>query len=128
VTIGFQAACYHVWKATPSWTNDLTDTIFLQRANLSYPGGSSLRYERGALNQISVGPDFIYTFSPIQGDVNNDGVVDIFDLRPVGAYYNVQQGDPNWTAASTYDLNGDGIIDITDLGLVAANFGYVYIP
>ena len=129
VTIGFQAACYHVWKATPSWTNDLTDTIFLQRANLSYPGGSSLRYERGgALNQINVGPDFIYTFSPIQGDVNNDGVVDIFDLRPVGAYYNVQQGDPNWTAASTYDLNGDGIIDVTDLRLVAVNFGYVYIP
>jgi hypothetical protein len=87
-----------------------------------------LRYEKGGLNQINIGPDFVYTFSPIQGDVNNDGTVDIFDLRPVGAYYLAKQGDPNWTEASTYDLNGDGMIDVDDLGIVAANFGYTFSP
>lgn len=128
VTIQFQAACHHVWKDAPGWTNDLTDTIFIQSANLSYPTGPKLRYEKGGLNQINVGPDFVYTFSPIPGDVNNDGTVDIFDLRSVAAYYNVKQGDPNWTEASTYDLNGDGIIDITDLRIAAAYFGYTYNP
>jgi hypothetical protein len=128
VTIQFQAACHHVWKDALGWMNDLTDTIYLQSANLSYPTGPKLRYEKGGLNQINVGPDFVYTFSPIQGDVNNDGVVDIFDLRSVAVYYNVKQGDSNWTEASTYDLNGDGIIDVDDLRIVAANFGYTYNP
>jgi uncharacterized repeat protein (TIGR02543 family) len=128
VTVEFQAAYHHVWKSAPDWMNDLTDTIYLQSANLSYPTGPKLRYEKGGLNQINIGPDFVYTFSPIQGDVNNDGTVDIFDLRPVGAYYLAKQGDPNWTEASTYDLNGDGMIDVDDLGIVAANFGYTFSP
>jgi len=128
ITVEFKAACYHVWKSAPGWANDLTDMIFFQWANLSFPSGPDLRYERGGLDQINVGPDFAYTFSPIQGDVNNDGTVGIFDLRTVGAYYLVRQGDPNWTEASTYDLCGDGIVDIFDLTTAAASFGYMYIP
>jgi hypothetical protein len=127
-TIKFRTAFHHVWKSAPGWTNDLTDEIFLQWANASYPSGPDLHYERGDPTQINVGPDFAYTFSPIQGDINNDGTVDIFDLRPVGAYYQVKQGDPNWTEASGYDLNGDGVIDLDDLRIVAANFAYKYIP
>ena len=128
ITVEFKTAYYHVWKNDPGWTNDLTDIVFFQWANLSFPSDPDLRYERGGLDQINVGPDFAYTFSPIQGDVNNDGTVDIFDLRTVGAYYLVRQGDPNWTEASTYDLRGDGIVDIFDLTTAAANFGYTYIP
>jgi hypothetical protein len=128
ITVEFKAAYYHVWKSAPGWANDLTDIIFFQWANLSFPSGPDLRYERGGLDQINVGPDFAYTFSPIQGDVNNDGTVGIFDLRTVGAYYLVRQGDPNWTEASTYDLCGDGIVDIFDLTTAAASFGYMYIP
>ena len=121
ITVKFQAASQHVEHA-------LTGTIFIQRANLSYTTGPILGYERGGLNQINVGPDFTYTFSPIQGDVNNNGTVDIFDLRLVAVYFNAKQGDPNWTEASGYDLNGDGKIDILDAGLVAGNFGYSYVP
>jgi hypothetical protein len=126
IMIIFQAARRQVWKSALDWINDLTDVILLQRASLSYPGGYDLYYARGGMNQINVGPDFAYTFSPIQGDVNNDGTVDIFDLRPAGAYYNVTQGDPSWIAASNYDLNGDGIIDTLDLTKIANNFGYTY--
>lgn len=121
ITVNFQAAFQHVEHA-------FTGTIFIQSANLSYTVGPILGYVRGGLNQINVGPDFAYTFSPIQGDVNNDGTVDIFDLRLVAAYYNAKQGDPNWTAASAYDLNSDGKIDILDAELVAGNYGYSYIP
>jgi uncharacterized repeat protein (TIGR02543 family) len=127
-TLKFRASLHHIWKSAPGWKNDLTDNIFLQWANVSYPTGPDLHYERGDQTQVNVGPDFTYTFSPIQGDVNNDGIVDVYDLRPLGAYYDVKQGDPNWSEASTYDLNGDGIINIEDLKIVEANFQYQYIP
>ncbi len=126
-TIEFQAAFQHVWKNATGWTNDLPGIIFIQSANLSYATGPSLSYERGSPSQISVGPDFMYTFSPIQGDLNNVGTVDIFALRLIAAYVGTNQGDPNWPAASTYDLNGDAKIDILDAEIVAGNFGYSYV-
>jgi len=131
VTITFNATYHHIWKdesTVSGWKNNQTGTIYFQWTNLSYASGPDLRYERGGLNQIDVGPDFTYTFSPIQGDVNNDGTVDIIDLRTVAIYFLVRQGDPNWPAASTYDLNGDEIIDIVDLRTVALNYGYTYVP
>ena len=128
ITITFQACFYHIWKSAANWTNNLTASIFLQWANVSYVSGPALQYERGVLSQVSVGPDFAYTFSPIQGDVNNDGVVNIFDLRTVAAYFGVSQGDPLWPEASVYDLNGDGTINVLDLRLVASNYGYTYVP
>jgi hypothetical protein len=131
LTITFNATYHHMWKDESTvfgWKNIQTGTVYFQWANLSYPSGPDLRYERGGLNQIDVGPDFVYAFSPIRGDVDNDGLVDVFDLRAVAAYYAVEQGDPNWAQASTYDLNGDGIIDIFDLVIVATNYGYTYSP
>ena len=74
----------------------------------------------------TAGSDFIYKFSPVQGDVNNDGTVDITDLRAVAAYYNVREGNPMWAAAAPYDLNLDKIIDIFDIVLVAVKYGYTY--
>ncbi len=128
ITINFKAAYYHVWKSAPGWMNDLTDVIFIQQANLSYASSPDLQYIRGGINQIIVGLDFAYTFSPILGDVDNNGVVDVFDLRTVAGYYMVKQGDPNWPQASTYDLNGDGIVDILDVRTAASNFGHTYVP
>lgn len=128
ITLEFKAAYYHVWKSNPDWTNDLTDAIFFQSANLSSPSGTNLTYERGGLRRIDVGPDYAYTFSPIQGDVNNDGTVDVFDLRIVGAYYGTKVGDPNWAQASNYDLDGDGVITTYDLELVATNYDFTYSP
>jgi hypothetical protein len=127
-SVEFKATYHYVWKSASDWTNDFTDIIFFQWVNLSYPTSPDLRYERGGLNQISVGPDFGYTFSPIRGDVNNDGTVDIIDLHTVATYHLVKQGDPNWPAASTYDLNGDELVDIFDLRTVAQNYGYTYVP
>jgi len=123
LTVTFNATYHHIWKdesTVSGWKNIQTGTIYFQRTNLTYPSGQGLDYERGGLNQIDVGPDFACTFSPIQGDVDNNGTVDIFDLKTVAAYYDQQN--------TTYNLMADSTIDIFDLVAIGANYGYEYSP
>ena len=124
ISIKFQAAYHHIWKdesQVSGWTNDLTGTIYIQRASLSYSGARDVEYEKGTSFDINIDPvEVDYTFSPIRGDINNDGDVDIFDLRTVALYYD-EIHDP-------YDLNGDGTIDIFDLVIIATNYGFEYSP
>lgn len=133
-TMTFQAIFKHIWKAEntmPGWKNNQTGAIFVQWANMSYPGGFDLRYEKGGLNQINVGPNATCTWFPIKGDVNNDGRVDILDLISVANYVNVKQGDPLWPLASKYDLTNVGTekaINVLDMIIVASNYWYVYDP
>jgi hypothetical protein len=84
-----------------------------------------VQYQEGGIEQINVA-ELQYVFSPIEGDVNNDGYVDVFDLRTVGFYYDVDPSNPQWVDAWKYDSNGDNIVDIYDVAVVAANFGYFY--
>jgi chitodextrinase len=129
VTITFNATYHHIWKienTVPDWKNNLTGSIYLQWANLSYEGSPDLSYViGGSQNQIDVGAESTYNFCPIQGDINNDGTVNIYDIRSVAAFYNIKIGDPYWNTASVYDLNGDNIIDIFDLVIVVAKFGTI---
>jgi subtilisin family serine protease len=123
LTVTFNATYHHIWKdesTVSGWKNIQTGTIYFQRTNLTYPSGQGLDYERGGLNQIDVGPDFACTFSPIQGDIDNNGTVDIFDLKTVAAYYDQQN--------TTYNLTADSTIDIFDLVAIGANYGYEYSP
>jgi len=121
LTITFNATYHHMWKDESTvfgWKNIQTGTVYFQWANLSYPSSPDLGYERGGLNQIDVDPDFAYIFSPIQGDIDNNGQVDVFDLRTVGAFYD--------TANPDYNLTGDSTIDIYDLVVIGSNFGFTY--
>ncbi len=98
MTVQFSAAYYRVWKEEskiPGWKNDQIGQIFFQSANLSYSGGGKLHYVKDAMNEITVSSSVTCTFSPIQGDVENNGVVDVFDLRTVAAFYDTKLGDPN---------------------------------
>jgi Divergent InlB B-repeat domain len=121
LTITFNATYYHLWKDESqvlNWKNDQTGTVIIQKANLSYPSSPDLRYERGGIDEIDVGPDYAYIFSPIQGDIDNNGNVEIFDLRTIAALYG--------TVNTTYDLTGDSFIDIFDLVVIARNFSFTY--
>lgn len=53
--------------------------------------------------------------TPVRGDVNGDGQVNIFDLAYVASSFN--------SSAPAADLNGDGRVDIFDLAIVASNYG-----
>jgi hypothetical protein len=57
----------------------------------------------------------------IPGDVNGNGIVDIFDSVILAGAYNSKPGDPNWNPNA--DLNGDGVVDIIDIALIASHFG-----
>ena len=51
----------------------------------------------------------------IDGDINLDGTVNIFDINAVSS---------NWsTAGPQGDANGDGIVNIFDINLISANWG-----
>ena len=127
LTIRFKAAYFHIWKdqltIVPAWQNIQTGFIYIQSATLDYPSPQpDLTYTRGGPdNKINVGADVTYTWSPIQGDVNLDGDVDIFDVRDVSMWYDQNNATYNLTGASN-------LIDIFDLVVVANNFGFDLTP
>jgi hypothetical protein len=124
----FHAAFRWVWRnesLVHGWRNNQNGMIQFNWANLSYFNHEDLQYQEGGSGQITVNM-LQYIFSPIQGDVDNNGDVDVFDLRTIGYYYDVDSSNPQWVDAWKYDSNGDNIIDIFDIAVIAANFGYTY--
>ena len=57
----------------------------------------------------------------MQGDVNGDGVVDVWDISIVSIAYGTFEGQAGYNPVA--DLNTDGIVDIQDLSIVAINLG-----
>ncbi len=62
----------------------------------------------------------------LEGDVTQDGLVDIFDLVTIVIAYGSTPSIISWDARC--DLNGDNVIDVFDLAIVAANFGKEQTP
>ena len=57
----------------------------------------------------------------IPGDVNGDGVVDIYDLSIVSVAYGTFEGQPGYDPDA--DINKDGLVDGRDLATVTVNYG-----
>lgn len=57
----------------------------------------------------------------VPGDVNADGVVDIFDAIILAGLFDEDSFSPNWNM--NVDFNGDEVIDIYDALILASNFG-----
>jgi len=57
----------------------------------------------------------------LMGDVNGDGIVDVFDLIRIGIAFGSRPGEPRWDPDA--DVNNDGIVDVFDLIKVGINFG-----
>ncbi|MFN0136655.1 MAG: LamG-like jellyroll fold domain-containing protein [Phycisphaerae bacterium] len=56
---------------------------------------------------------------PCPGDLNGDGVIDLFDLASLLANF----GTPSGAHGGMGDVTGDGSVDLTDLATLLANFG-----
>lgn len=74
---------------------------------------------------VSPGEEFtLYgrlTPSKESGDTNQDGKIDIWDVRTIAAHFGTREGMSGYNP--DYDLNKDGKIDIWDVRIVASNFG-----
>jgi hypothetical protein len=57
--------------------------------------------------------------TPVPGDANGDGLVDVGDLGILAANYGKSSG-ATWAQG---DFNNDGKVDVGDLGILAANYG-----
>ena len=55
------------------------------------------------------------------GDVNGDGVIDIYDLSLAGKAYGSFIGEPEYDPET--DLNKDGRVDVRDIAVIGKNYG-----
>ncbi|MBU1111070.1 DUF4038 domain-containing protein [Patescibacteria group bacterium] len=100
---------------TGGWQN--WTTITSQTSQVLSSGNHTLTIY---LNGDRFNINWVELVSPTtHGDLNNDGVVDIFDLVIVGSCFGQEAtGD-----CARADANGNGVVDIFDLVMVGGNFG-----
>lgn len=60
----------------------------------------------------------------LMGDINGDGVVDIYDAIILANAYNSKPGSSNWNPNA--DINGDNAVDIYDAIILANHFNQYY--
>jgi len=109
-SIAFQAIYQHMDKTKPP----LTSSLHLSDTKLSDDTGmlpGIPHYTQDGLYRI---------FPTALGDINFDGIVDIFDIAAVAIAFGSKPPNPNWNADA--DLNKDGEIDIFDLVVVALHY------
>jgi hypothetical protein len=105
-TITFKTVAI-VWPDSARNTSlHLYDTVLKTNLGITVPHGTL---------------DGFYQYTPIPGDVNSDGVVNIFDLVIVARAFGTKPGEANWDPKA--DLKRDGLINIFDVVLVAKNYG-----
>jgi parallel beta-helix repeat protein len=107
--VQFNDTIDHIWRTCGN--QNLTAQISFEDAELSFEEGI---IEMGG---ITIPPPLEITITLIRGDVDCNGIVNVFDLRTIAAYYDE-------SAPVKYDLNCDGTIDIFDLVITATNYGY----
>ncbi len=61
------------------------------------------------------------TVQELEGDLNDDCIVDISDIMMVVSAWGMQAGQPGWNPA--LDLDGSGVIDINDIMIVVNHWG-----
>jgi hypothetical protein len=59
----------------------------------------------------------------VNGDINNDGAVNITDLSLLLSSYNNSQSQCLTNSSYTCDLSNDGIINVFDLSIILSNYG-----
>jgi hypothetical protein len=62
-----------------------------------------------------------YEATVLQGDVNQDGVVNLTDFSILAASFGKTSGSAGYDGRA--DLNGDNVVNLTDFSILAANFG-----
>jgi cysteinyl-tRNA synthetase len=56
------------------------------------------------------------------GDYNQDGLVSVNDITPIGQNYNAAYGEADWASAWLADGNGDGLVTVNDITPIGQNY------
>ena len=57
-----------------------------------------------------------------QGDYNQDKLVSVNDLTPIGQHFNAREGDADWEKAQLADGNRDGVVTVSDITPIGQNY------
>lgn len=105
-----------VWVFSPE-LQTLYFTLELDRQN---QGGPVLAGRNLLIVADRVG---VYAYrGSIDGDLDDDGDVDLADLAALLAAYGACIGDPGYLPAA--DINGDGCVGLSDLAALLGNYGF----
>ncbi|MDP8205594.1 MAG: CotH kinase family protein [Candidatus Electryonea clarkiae] len=112
--------------------DNIEEDVYVNLGEL-IPGIKSFSQARNENVLLQINGDDVYP-----GDTDNNGIVDEYDILPIGVYF-LRNGDPrdsvsfSWAAhhasawditAATYaDANGDGVIDEKDVIGIGINWG-----
>jgi hypothetical protein len=105
--VTFKATAASIWPDP-----NLECTLDLINTKLKTDGGIEiLHYE----------VDGSYSYTPLIGDLNSDGTVDLDDIYIISLAYGSEPGDPGWNRIA--DLNRDNTVDVLDLQTAARHYG-----
>ena len=74
-------------------------------------------------NEITVVDDTKATTSFLAGEIVKDGIINIYDLSAVVAYFGKTMDTSAYDKFAKYDLNRDGKIDMMDISIVLTSWG-----
>jgi hypothetical protein len=115
--VTFDVSITHIWRTGSSHSIDATVSLDATYGNLGFGTEGNV-----PVTGITILHSLTVTINLIQGDVDCNGKVDVFDLRTVAYYYDTPA--PSGSDQEKFDVKTDGTIDIFDLVVVATNFGY----
>lgn len=128
------------------WVGGVVEVFIFIRPDPNYPWGFRFKPEnitvaevtaeglQTTIRDISEDVDYwirigrAYVFAKVVdlarahvGDMNDDGIVDIFDVVILADAFGSYPGHPNWNPDA--DLNNDDVLDILDVVTIAKKFG-----
>jgi hypothetical protein len=65
--------------------------------------------------------DGLYRYTPLEGDLNSDGTVDLDDIYIISAAFGSKPGDSNWNRIA--DLDRSNLVNVGDLRTAARHYG-----
>ena len=74
-------------------------------------------------NEVTVVDDTKATKNFLAGDIIKDGIINIYDLSAVVAYFGTDNLVSDHPSYAKYDLNRDSVIDMIDISIVLASWG-----
>jgi hypothetical protein len=115
-----------VVQTVPFLTNGTASTLtfYWNTTGVAYGNYTIIAYAEPVPGETNIANNYMScgtVYVGIPGDLNHDGIVDIFDAVKFAGAYNSRPGDKNWNPNA--DINGDGFIDIFDAVILAGHYG-----